>query len=788
LIVQIYELITNYNTKGLVRIKKNSRLVLIGMTLVSVFFLFQIPKIGFDYDFEAFFAEDDETKFLNSHRQRFETDNDFVFVALENKAGVFNQAFLEKTNRFIEELSKDTMIESIQSLSIMEDFVKTPLSPTVFKRPYINITDPSKYAADSARIFQRPELSGLFIRSDAKALMVYIKHSPNMSKANCDILKENLTNLLNKYAFDDYKYAGRAIGLGYYIEVMQYETLFFIGLSFILIMVFLWFIYRSLWGILVPLAIVSTSMLWTVGFMSSVGQPINLVLTTLPSIIFVVAMSDVIHLISRYFDELRAGRERIDAVRIAYKEVGFATFLTSFTTAIGFATLMMVNMGPVVDFGLYTALGVMIAFFLAYTMLPAILILTNPPKSVKSNSHERSWYPFLHASLRWIFRHYKKIAFGSVVVIVVGVIGTLKVQSDYFLLEDLKESSSLRQDYKYFDEEFMGLKPFEMSVELKDKNKSIYDYEVLTELNKIDSFLLTDYDLKQCASVIQILKIANRTEHGGIPEYYTFPGERDATSFIKQFEKFDRDGLLSLFVDSTKTFARFSSSSGDEGRYATNKKNVRFEEFFKTEVDTNLISYRLTGTGHLLDRNMGSLSNNLTQGLFLAVIIIALLMGFLYRSFKVMIIALIPNVIPLIMLAAILGFFGIQLKVSTAIIFTISFGIAVDDTIHFMSKLRLELNKGQSLLYAIKRTYISTGKAIILTSLILCSGFLLLIFSDFLGTFYVGVLISLTLFFALLADLLLLPVLLLLFYKVPAKEKLIAPAPETTDPTESSNG
>jgi predicted RND superfamily exporter protein len=421
-------------------------------------------------------------------------------------------------------------------------------------------------------------------------------------------------------------------------------------------------------------------------------------------------------------------------------------------------------------------------------MLPAILILTNPPKSIKSTSHERSWYPYLHKSLGWIFRHYKKIALVSVVITIVGVIGTLKVQSDYFLLEDLKESSSLRQDYKYFDEEFMGLKPFEMSIELKDKSKSIYDYEVLTELNKIDSFLLTDYELKQCASVIQILKISNRTEHGGIPEYYTFPDETDAASFIRQFEKFDRNGLLNLFVDSTKTFARFSSSSGDEGRYATNEKNVRFDAFFKTEVDTNLISYRLTGTGHLLDRNMGSLSANLTQGLFLAVIIIALLMGFLYRSFKIMLIALVPNVIPLIMLAAILGFFGIQLKVSTAIIFTISFGIAVDDTIHFMSKLRLELNKGQSLLYAIKRTYISTGKAIVLTTLILCSGFLLLIFSDFLGTFYVGVLISLTLFFALLADLLLLPVLLLLFYKVPAKKQVTAPAQEATDPAASSNG
>jgi predicted RND superfamily exporter protein len=161
---------------------------------------------------------------------------------------------------------------------------------------------------------------------------------------------------------------------------------------------------------------------------------------------------------------------------------------------------------------------------------------------------------------------------------------------------------------------------------------------------------------------------------------------------------------------------------------------------------------------------MNSLSLNLTKGLILAVLIVALLMGLLYRSFKMVVIAIIPNILPLVLLAAILGYVGIQLKVSTAIIFTISFGIAVDDTIHFMSKLKLELNRGKSFMYALKRTYLSTGRAIILTTLILCSGFLLLMFSDFLGTFYVGLLISFTLIFALLADLLFLPVLLMIFY------------------------
>ena len=757
----------------MVRIKKISRLVLLVVTSISVFFLFQIRKVSFDYDFEAFFAEGDpSTEFLAEHRQRFETDNDFVFIALENDGSIFDQDFLVQTRRFVDSLAKDSLIESVQSLTHMEDYLKTPFSPQVFKQPYLSIDDPSKYAKDSVRIFERPELAGLMIRSDAKALMVFAKHRPYLSKANCDVLKSSITDLLAEHEFTNYKYAGRAIGLGYYIDAMQFETLFFIGLSFILIIFFLILMFRSIWGVLVPLAVVATAMLWIVGFMCTVGQPINLVLTVLPSIIFVVAMSDVIHLVTKYFDELRLGKSQVDAVKVAYKEVGFATLLTSLTTAIGFLTLLTVQMKPIHHFGIYTALGVLFAFVLAYTLLPALLILTKPPKIVMKSFTKNTWYPVLHNLFNWMLRNYRRIGIGSIAVVIICVIGAFKVESNYFLLEDLKPSSQLRQDYRYFDQEFMGLRPFEMSVQIKDSSKSIYDYDVLTELNKLDEFLAKDYELKQCASIVQILKMANRTEHGGQAAYYQFPDEKDAKQFIKRFDQFDRSGMLQLFVDSTEQYARFSSTTGDVGLYEINDRNDRLETFFNQEIDTTLISYELTGTGHLLDRNMSSLSFNLTMGLLLAVVIVSLIMGFLYRSLRIVLIALVPNVLPLIMLAAILGYFGIQLKVSTAIIFTISFGIAVDDTIHFMSKLKLELNKGKTFFYALKRTYLSTGRAIILTTLILCSGFLLLMFSDFLGTFYVGLLISCTLFVALVADLFLLPVLLLLFYRKAANRKL----------------
>ncbi len=769
-------MLTEKQQTRLVRFKKISRLVVVIISLVSAFFLYSIPNLGFDYDFEAFFAEDDpSTAFLTEHRNRFETDNDFIFISLENEGGVFDQEFLERVAAFTTALGEDTLIENVQSLTNMEDFVKTSFSPTVFKRPYLHIDEPDKYAKDSARIFARPEIAGLFIRDDAGALMIFAKHRPYLSKTNSDVLKASINELLATYDFeDDFKYAGRAIGMGYYIDAMQFETVFFIALSFGLIIIFLIISFRSLWGVLIPLAIVSTSMLWIVGFMAAIGQPINLVLTVLPSIIFVVAMSDVIHLVTKYFDELRLGKTQLQAVKVAYKEIGFATLLTSITTAIGFMTLLTVNMQPVKNFGIFTAIGVLLAFFLAYTLLPALLILVKPPKSVLEKSFTKNtWYPVLHKSFKWILPRYKKIAVLFILVLGVSIGGTLLVESNYFLLEDLKKESALRQDYDYFDKQFMGLRPFELSVRVKDDSSDVYDYEVLQELHKIDRFLVGDYGLKQAASVVQILKIANRTDHGGQAEYYTFPDRKDSQKFIKQLKRFGKGQALNLVVDSTAKYARFSSTIGDIGLYAIDEKNDRFDAFFQTEIDTTLLSYQFTGTGHLLDRNMSRLSLDLTKGLLLAVLIVSLIMGFLYRSIKIVLIALVPNVLPLIMLAAILGYLGIQLKVSTAIIFTISFGIAVDDTIHFMSKLKLEINKGKSFLYALKRTYLSTGRAIILTTLILCSGFLLLMFSDFLGTFYIGLLISCTLFFALVADLFFLPVLLVLFYSKSDENRII---------------
>lgn len=733
--------------------------------LISIFLAYKVSQVEFDYDFEAFFSKtDDETEFFEEHRRRFETDNDFIFIALANKPSVFDQDFLKKTRDFVDELKTDSLVEEVVSITHLEEYVKTPFSAAMFSRPYVHIDNPSKYAKDSVRINKHPEAK-VFLSKDQTSLLINVKHRQYLSKEKCDLLKKNIDRLLKKYDFNDFKYAGRTIGLGYYVDKMVFETGLFIGLSFALVIVFLLLAFKSFWGLWIPLIMVGFSMLWIVGVMGVAGEPINLILTILPSIIFVVAMSDVMHLVSKFLEELRNGHSKEDAVRIAYREVGKATLLTSLTTAVGFLTLLFVDMQPVQSFGIFTALGVILAFVLAYTLLPSLLILVKAPKVAKKKNTETLWYKVLHASFIWMLKRRVALFFGFLALMGLSIFGSSLVINDYFLLEDLKKSNEMRKDYQFFDENFMGLRPFELAIKVEDENKLITDYDVLSEINKVDEFVNENYELNESFSIIKILKIANRTEHGGQMKYYKFPTEEETKDYLNRLEKFDKKGQLSVIIDSTRKHGRISSSIGDVGMIKVKEMNANFQNFIAENINTDLVSFRLTGTAHLLDRNMSNLSMNLFWGLGLAVIIVSLLMGLLFRSIKMVIIALIPNILPLVMLGAILGFSGVELKVSTALVFTISFGIAVDDTIHFMSKLKLELNKGKSLMLAMKRTFLSTGRAIVLTTLILIAGFLMLMFSDFLGTFYVGLLISCTLLFALISDLFFLPVLVMFFFK-----------------------
>lgn len=745
---------------------KRIAVAVIALVLVLTVFLgIQTSQIGFDYEFERFFPEDDpETEFFQEYRHKYASENDMVMFSLVNSKGVFEQDFLREAQRLQDSLSQLNYVIHVESILSLKEPIKDPLFGSFYERPYLRWDEPEHYATDSVRIFESPQLINSFVTEDAKAFAIILDHKEFLSKEKCDELEQDIERTLADFKFDEVYKTGRSVAQGYFINRLKYELILFMSASAILIIIFLIIAFRSAWGVYVPLLVVWTSIIWLLGVMHITGKEIDLLLTILPTIMFIVGMSDVVHIISKYFDELRKGVGKLSALKTSMKEVGMATFLTSVTTSIGFLTLMGSTIIPIREFGLYCAAGVILAYILAFTVLPSTLILSRTPKVQDQRSGSDFWSTRLHRLYSWIIRKRRSIAWASLALILISLFGASQVRVNNFLLEDLRKDNPVRMEFDYFEEAYSGFRPLEIAFSVTDSSKTVLDPDVLRSLDKLDSFLQKDYGAGFVISPLNMVKALNKASHNGKSEFYCLPEtDKKTQALAKSIHRMRNTAELKKILDSKLKECRVMGKIGDWGKIEVDKRDILLAQFWEKEMP-DYVDYHITGTSSLIDLNNEYLSTTLIRGLVLAFLIVGLIVGLMYRSLKMIIIALIPNMLPLVMVAAVMGFAGINLKVSTSIIFTIAFGIAVDDTIHFVSRLRLELAKGKSLQYALKRTFIGTGKAIIITSLILIAGFLSLIMSSFNGTFYTGVLLSMALLFAVIVDLLLLPVLFWMFY------------------------
>ena len=752
---------------------KWTKVLAVVLLSLTVFFGFQVNNLQFDYDFEKFFpAEDEDADFFYEHRNQFEYDNNFILLGIEHKKGIFQPDFLIKLDSLTKLLNAGLpYVQGVRSITNQDEIFLFRGGGSSTK-PYINSNDwngsgqsmDSILNADSIRIYNSKELVNTLISSDAKSVCVFIKHENDLSRDKSDKLVKVIRSKISQFSFDNVHLAGTAVGQQYYIKKMNEELLLFMGLSAILVILFLFIAFRSGWGVILPQIVILSSLLWILGGMGFFNSPMNILLTTLPSIMFVVAMSDVIHLVSRYMDALREEHSKFEAIKTTIKEVGFSTFLTSVTTSVGFFSLYFINVQPVKMFGLIIGIGVLLAFFLSILMLPILFYYFPSPKII-TKKKESIWYKYLPIFFEWILSHKKMVWVGSAIFISVAIYGMTLLTSDNLIMDDIKDSDPIKKDFGYFDEHYGGYRPFELAITMKDTSVNVWNHSVLKEIEEVENYLEDTFGLELKISLVQSLKVLNRSSNLGNKEHFVLPiKKRDTKRFRKILRMTDQGRLLKLFLDSTETVTRIQGTIPDKGNNFVTAKTNRFKDFVKKQ-DFEFIDVRVTGSAYLLDKNIRYLSNSLIYGLLVSIGIVSIIMGLVFKSMRMVIISIIPNTIPLIFIAAVMGFLGIEVKTSTSIIFTIAFGIAVDDTIHLLGKFKFELMKGKSVRDALKHSFVVTGKAMILTTLVLCSGFLLLLFSTFMGTFNMGLLLSMTLFIALILDLTLLPLLILTFYK-----------------------
>ncbi|MEQ9422793.1 MAG: MMPL family transporter [Cyclobacteriaceae bacterium] len=724
--------------------------------------LIQLPKLDFNYDFDNFFAKDDEEwLFYQQYVDQYGQDNDYLLIAVKSETGLFNQPFLTAVDTLINQLKRIEGVDQIISPLSIRKFVQSPLGPIAV--PYLHPDDSGRLLSDSVHISTHPNLADFLINEASNSLAFLVFHQRYDDKKFERQLVGNIELKIAESGLGDYHMAGRLKAQTAIINLVKDDFLLFLVLSLILIICFLFWLFKKAKWVISSLIIIGLSIVCCLAVMVATGQGIDVMSSMLPTILLVVAMSDIVHFLTRYFDMIAKGQPKMQAIKLTWKEVGLATFLTSLTTAVGFASLAITDSLPVRNLGIYTATGVFITYLVTFSLLPSISILTSP---AHVQSSHKTWNYILGKTFVFILKNTKSVVWVSLLLIGLSVWGISIIIVDSPLIADFPKDHQITRDFKFFDNNYNGAKSFEVAIEVLDDGKTVFDEEVVQSIELVDEYLKKSFEISNLTSPASIIKSMNMAFNGGQPEAYGLPdNERTYNRIQRQIKRIEHHLPTKIFNGDNPQKARITGLYQDIGSRAGLKKTKAFEAFVAEKIDPNLVSFKRTGTSHLFDITIQYLTDNIIFGLSIGIGVVALIMALLFRSVKMVVIALIPNILPIAMTAAIMGFTGIPLRLSTSIIFAVAFGIAVDNTIHYLSKYKLELNKGKNSVQALMHTTLSTGKAMIVTTLILFTGFITFTFSSFQATFFTGILISVTLVFALVTALTLLPVLLILWHK-----------------------
>ncbi|MCC7502900.1 MAG: MMPL family transporter, partial [Flavobacteriales bacterium] len=606
--------------------RERARWTLIALGVITVALGVSLRNVRLDYDFEKFFpTSDPELDRYLGFRERFGNDNDFLLVAAERKPSVFDQGFLLKVDSLSARLMRLTDMRSVSSPTRLEEPVITPVG--VFNVPVLRVGSDTTLAADSARIWADDRIREAYFAPAGDALLMVAQTTPDLSKKRSDELLEGVERVMRESGLQGLHVAGRIHGQYYYIQKMERELVLFLTASILLLAVFLYFGFRSLLGVIVPIGVVGLSILWEVGAMSLFNEPLSILTMLLPTILFVVGMSDVVHLLETFLENVRAGMERKRALAVTYKEAGLPTFLTAVTSAIGFATLGSASIQPLQEFGVYTAIGVMVAFVLAFTLLPALLLYIDPkrmlPRAIESSPWDR-WLPRL---FRWTIRNRVRILIGFGLIMVVSTVGLSHIKVNNYLLEDWPEDDPQKQDFFYFERTFGGVRPFELELTVMDSDRTVWDLDVLKQIEAVQTFVHDEQGVRSILSPVTVMRSLNKAANGGGADMLRLPMEaEDARKLARQAEAFGGKEQLRMLVSEDGRTARLSGRKVDEGGFVHKGKNTELDRFIAEHTDPKLVQFRQTGMAYLIDRNNEHLSGQLVGGMGLAILLTAAIM------------------------------------------------------------------------------------------------------------------------------------------------------------------
>ncbi len=763
-------------------ILRNRYLVLIVIAGITAFLASQMKYMKFSYTEanllpESHIANLEYNKFLKI----FGEEGNLVILGVKDPT-IFIPEKFNAWNHLVdkfddrEEIDFTISIADVQKLKKDKKNRRFVLEPLYEEDP----TTEKEVLAIKKQLFEKlPFYDNLLYNKETGTLQtaIYIKKEIINTKARREFIFNYLKPTIEQFEKEtglDVRVSGMPYIRTLNAKNIKDEMKLFVGGALAITALIFFFFFRSFRATFITLFVVIIGVVWAFGFIGWFGYEITVLSALIPPLIIVIGVPNAVFLINKYQQEIKKHGQQAKALQRVITKIGNATLMTNITTASGFATFVFVDSKLLREFGVLASVNIISIFILALLIVPVLYSFMPLPKKKHLSHLETKWIENVVNWMEKMVKHHRiTVYFATVLIIIISIIGVYKIRVSGSLIEDMPKSMEFYKDIKFFEQEFGGIMPLEILIDTK-KDKGVMKLSVLKKMDKINEAIEMFPELSKPISVVNLVKYSKQAYYKGNPKYYQLPTGQEQSYIFAYTKNSNSDAsMLKTFVDSTGRYARITTFMKDIGTDKMDVIQKRLKAVIDKEFPSEKYSVSITGKALVFIKGTNFLITNLVISLSLAILLIALFMAWMFRSPQMILISLIPNILPLLITAGLMGYFNIPIKPSTILVFSIAFGISVDDTIHFLAKYRQELlaNKWKvkpSVYAALKET----GVSMFYTSIVLFFGFLVFTLSSFGGTIALGGLVSVTLLLAMVSNLILLPSLLLTFEKKIANKKV----------------
>lgn len=718
----------------------------------------------------------------NKFLDLFGEEGNLMVIAIKDSS-LFTPENFNKWNKLSKRIQAEPEVEMILSTDNLLTLNKNSEEQRFELIPLIKDKLNSQQEVDSItdEIFHKlPFYESLLFNKETRTLrsVIYMDKEIVNTSVRKNFVLNNFIPMIEDFEADtgmDVRISGMP-----YIRTLNAQSIIdeigmFIVAALLITSLIFFFFFRSFRATLISMVVVIIGVMWAFGILGLLRYEITILTALIPPLIIVIGIPNCIFLINKYQHEFQKHGNQAKSLQRVISNVGNATLMTNLTTAAGFATFIITESTLLRQFGIVASVNIIAIFVLSLLIIPIIYSFMSLPKTKHLRHLNKRWIGAFVSWMESTVRYRRITVFvTAIIAIIASIIGIYQIRISGSLIEDMPQDAAFFDDIRFFEEEFDGILPVEIMVDTKRKN-GVMNLSTLRRMDELETLIKEIPELSAPISITNLVKYSKQAYYNGNPNYFQLPSNQEK-AFILSYTNSasENTNLLESFVDSTGQIARITTFMKDIGTDKMEGIRNDIEKKINKVLPSDRYDITITGKALVFMKGTKYLVNNLVTSLALAILLISIFMAYMFRSFRMIIISLIPNILPLVVTAGMMGYLGIPIKPSTILVFSVAFGISVDDTIHFLAKYRQELIKNHwQIRKSVYNALRETGVSMFYTSVVLFFGFSAFMLSSFGGTKALGGLVSFTLLVAMLSNLILLPSLLLALERNIANKKVL---------------